>query len=193
MFRVFRIPSPVFPVFVLDGNKRGQSSSSEVEVWVLTITLFSSTLTVSRASLISLLCLLGALLSSSLLLFRKLQRKLQMLEKRSPRQEHPQSPVKMLHIWGRHSSTTPTSRVCLSAPPAPAAACPFGPPGNSGMPGMEGGGVSWASPTLPSISPAASLLKQECEASIGEFLLLATKSFLPPLAYFLLGLGEWDR
>ena len=188
MFRVFRIPSP----FVLVG-KRGQSSSSEVEVWVLTITLFSSTLTVSLCSLISLLCFLGLLLSSSpLLLFRKLQRKLQILEKRSPRQEHPQSPATMVHIWGRHSSTTPASRASLSVPPAPVA-CPFGPPGNNGMPGMEGGGVPWAaSPTLPSISPpAASLLKQECKASIGEFLLLDTKSFLPPLlAYFLLGLGD---
>ena len=191
MFRVFRIPSPVFAAFVLLG-KRGQSSSSEVEVWVLTITLFSSTLTVSLASLISLLCLLGALLSSSplLLLFKKLQRKVQIPEKRSPRQEHPQSPAKMLHIWGIHSSTIPAP---LSPPPAPVA-CPFGPPGNSGMPGMEGGGVPWASPTLPSISPAAaSLLKQECKASVGEFLLLATKSFFPPpLAYFLLGLGDWD-
>ena len=191
MFRVFTIPSPPDVVaFVLVGNKRGQSSSSEVEVWVLTITLFSSTLTVSRFSLISpLFCLLGDVPVSSclVLLFRKLQRKLQMLEKRSPRQEQPQIPAKMVHIWGRHSSTTPA---CLSLAPV---ACPLCPPGNSGMPGMEGEfGVPWASPTLPSISPpAASLLKQECKASIGEFLLLDTKSFLPTLlAYFLLGLGD---
>ena len=142
----------------------------------------TSTLTVSRFSLISLLCLLSpGLASSSLLLVSNLQRKPQRLEKTSPRHEHPQRPARTVHICGRHSSTSPTSQACLSA-------CPLGPPGNSGMPGMEGGGVPC--PTLPSISPPASVLKQECEASLGEFLLLATKSFLPPLAYFLLGLGD---
>ena len=100
VFRVLIVPSNVAGLVLLLDNKRGQSSSSEVEVWVLTITLFSSTLTVSRFSLISLLCLPSPGLGSSPSPSREiiLQRKLQRPEKSSPRQEHPQSPATMLHI-----------------------------------------------------------------------------------------------